>query len=75
MKPSWNLLFTVAVVFGLCLPADGTEPPLLIVEGPSALAPITTRLQNFDSARVQSIMNLVGIQRPGSPIRVIVAPE
>jgi len=67
--------YTVVLLFSLSLPAHSTEAPRLIVEGPPALSSITVRLQQFDTSRIQSIMNLVGINHLREPIRVIVAPE
>jgi len=65
----------VVLLFSLSLPAHSTEAPRLIVEGPPALSSTTDRLQQFDISRIQSIMNLVGINHLREPIRVIVAPE
>jgi hypothetical protein len=51
------------------------EPPRLIVEAPPALAPVAARLRAIDPRQLASTMRLVGLTRPGPPIRVIVAPE
>jgi Peptidase MA superfamily len=48
------------------------EPPRLIVEAPPALAATAVRLR---ATPLGSAMRLVGLARPGPPIRVIVAPE
>src|SRR6266508_4048440 len=48
------------------------EPPRLIVEAPPALAATAVRLR---ATSLASAMGLVGLARPGPPIRVIVAPE
>ena len=75
MKLFYRLAILVLGVFWSHFPAFGATSPLLIIEGPSTLSPITTRLQEIDSGRIQSIMSLVGVEQPGRPIRVIVAPE
>ncbi len=51
------------------------ETPRLIVEAPPALAPTAARLRAVDPEQLASAMRLVGLTRPGPPIRVIVAPE
>ncbi|HEV8581170.1 MAG TPA: hypothetical protein VGX68_19060 [Thermoanaerobaculia bacterium] len=48
------------------------EPPRLIVEAPPALASTAARLR---ATPLASAMRLVGLTRPGPPIRVVVAPE
>ncbi len=68
-------LFVFVLLFGLPSPVAAVDPPLLIVEGAPALSPIATRMKQFDTTRVQTIMNLIGVDYPGNPIRVIVAPE
>ena len=67
--------FIVIFIYCLCLPVSATEPPRLLVEGPPSLSAITKRLQTINTTRVLSIMSLVGVNLPGNPIRIIVAPE
>src|SRR5213594_4178790 len=70
----------VALLLGLLLfpraaVPQPIEPPSLIVEAPPALAPVAARLRAIDPHQLVSTMRLVGLSRPGPPIRVIVAPE
>ena len=70
----------VALLLGVCLFSGvaaplPSEPPRLIVEAPPALAPAAARLRAIDPQQLASAMRLVGLSRPGPPIRVIVAPE
>jgi hypothetical protein len=48
-------------------------PPDLHFESPKALQPIAQRLQQIDPQKYLAVMNLVGLQQPGPPIRVILA--
>lgn len=63
----------------LALPAPGEidpiEPPRLVVESLPGAAPAAARLRAMDPAQLLTTMRLVGLTRPGPPIRVIVAPE
>jgi hypothetical protein len=71
----------VAMLLGIFLGAQvaavsaAIEPPRLIVEAPPGLASFAARLRAIDPERLASAMRLVGLTRPGPPIRVIVAPE
>ena len=69
--------FLLGLFFLACrLSAAGpTEPPRLIVEAPPALASTAARLRAIDPEQLLTTMRLVGLTRPGPPIRVIVAPE
>ncbi len=51
------------------------EAPRIEVEAPPALAATAARLRAIDPSRLASVMRLVGLERPGPPIRVILAPE
>jgi hypothetical protein len=51
------------------------EAPRIEVEAPSALAATAAQLRAIDPSRLASVMRLVGLERPGPPIRVILAPE
>lgn len=57
----------------LLLWAKGT--PVLMFESPESLKPLAQRLQQVDPNQYQTIMDLVGLEQPGSPIRVILAPN
>src|SRR5262245_44412614 len=62
-------------LFARAAAPEAIVPPRLIVEAPPALAPVAARLRAIDPQRLVSAMRLVGLTRPGPPIRVIVAPE
>jgi len=49
--------------------------PRIEVEAPPALAGTAAQLRAIDPSRLTSVMRLVGLQDPGAPIRVILAPE
>ena len=51
------------------------EPPRLIFEAPDSLAPLAARLSEVNPHRFRSAMQLTGLDHPGPPIRVILAPE
>jgi len=57
------------------LGAFAQRPPEIVVEAPPALSGVATRLREVDPSRLTSVMRLVGLQDPGPPIRVILAPE
>jgi hypothetical protein len=66
----------LAVALGL-LPLVGlaAEPPLLIFEAPPRFAPLADRLQRLNPPALSAAMELVGLQGPGPPITITLAPE
>ena len=68
-------LFIACLLFFAALGALAQRPPEIVVEAPPALSGVATRLREADPARLVSVMRLVGLQEPGPPIRVILAPE
>lgn len=68
-------LFLAALLFFAALGALAQRPPEIAVEAPPSLAGVANRLREADPARLVSVMRLVGLQEPGPPIRVILAPE
>ena len=50
-------------------------PPQLLVEGPAELSAEVGRLRSIDPSRLVSGMELLGIEDPGPPIRVILRSE
>src|SRR5215212_4829559 len=50
-------------------------PPRLAVEAPPELEPEARRVRAFPPAELLSAQRLVGLEDPGPPIRVILAPE
>lgn len=51
------------------------DVPKLNIEAPEELAAARTRLESFDTNRLGGVMRLVGLDDPGEPIRVVLAPE
>jgi len=49
--------------------------PALEVEAPASLADAATRVRQVNPRRLRAVMALVGTERPGPPIRVVLAPE
>lgn len=47
----------------------------LLVEAPPALEPLAERLRSLDPDQVEGAARLTGLDDPGPPIRVILAPE
>jgi hypothetical protein len=58
-------------------PARATEPvpPVIEVESPPVLAPLAERIRGFDLGKLAGAMRMIGLELPGPPIRVILAPE
>ncbi len=49
--------------------------PQLTIEASDELADARARLESFDTARLRGVMQLVGLDSAGDPIRVVLAPE
>jgi len=49
--------------------------PQLEIDAPEELADARARLASFDIARLRGVMQLVGLDRAGEPIRVVLVPE
>jgi hypothetical protein len=49
--------------------------PQLEIDAPEELAGARARLESFDAGRLRGVMRLVGLNDPGGPIRVVLAPE
>ncbi len=65
------LLAFVLAQGGLSSPA----PPQLQIEAPPELAPVRDRLESLDANRLTDILQLVGLNDSGAPIRVVLATE
>lgn len=63
------------LLFFAALGVWAQRPPEIVIEAPPALSGVAARLREVDPSRLQSVMKLVGLQDPGPPIRVILAPE
>ena len=53
----------------------GNDTPELTIEAPAQLAGARIRLESFDMGRLRGVMQLVGLDVAGDPIRVVLAPE
>ena len=53
----------------------GTLSPQFIFEAPESLQPLASRLHKTSPSSLQHIMDLMGLQDSGPPIRVILAPN
>jgi peptidase MA superfamily protein len=76
--PGMRFSRAMFLLLGLCLwtaAVRALEPPRLVIEAPPRLASTAARLRSIDPSRLASAMRLVGLDRPGPPIRVILAPE
>ena len=52
-----------------------SDVPRLTIEAPELLAAARIRLESFDTGRLRGVMQLVGLDEPGDPIRVVLEPE
>jgi hypothetical protein len=70
------------VIASICLAvltheqSAGAQPvPQLIIDAPQVLAGARARLESFDRLRLQSVVQLVGLDDPGPAIHVVLASE
>jgi hypothetical protein len=72
-----TLALAATVALGAVPPGQAStlEAPQLRFEAPSSLAADVRRLQAIDPARLRAVVRLVGLEAPGPPIRVVLAPE
>ncbi len=68
-------MLAALVAVALALPAAAREPPELVFEAPAVLAPQVERLEKLDPAGLLPIIDLLGLDRPGPPIKVQLARE
>lgn len=76
------VLAAMALVVAATRPVGAAEPepagqvlPELAIESPPELRRYLARLDHLDRARLAGAMELTGLDAPGPPIRVILAPE
>ena len=72
---SFLMFLMITLVPANPLPVLGNDRLSLIIEAPESLQPVAKRLQEVDPRTFLQTMDLVGLTRPGPPIRVILAPE
>ena len=74
----WSVAGAVALGCGLALAALGVQladAPVLRIEAPPALARQASAVGALEGGDWRSLLKLVGLRRPGQPIRVVLAPE
>lgn len=59
----------------LAAPSARAAPVRLAVEAPPSLEPVAVRLRALDPAQFEGVQRLTGLEEPGPPIQVILAPE
>jgi hypothetical protein len=64
--------FLLLLLLSLAVPATAQR---LLVEAPPALASLAEHLRSLDPVQLEGAARLVGLDDPGAPIRVILAPE
>ncbi len=57
------------------LAAVDPDLPRLAIEAPPELATAANRIRALDPRRLASVLRITGLESPGEPIRVILAPE
>ena len=78
--PNWKhglQIIFMTIIFMMNHPQilRGDISPQFIIEAPEALHPLAARLKEMNPASLQHIMDFMGLQHPGPPIRVILAPN
>ena len=53
----------------------GAVSPQFIIEAPESLQPLAAHLKGVHPQSLQRMMNVMGLEHPGPPIRVILAPN
>jgi hypothetical protein len=69
------LVAAVAVGLALVGSANGQEAPSLAVEAPPELARQAAAVRALEKGEWASLLQLVGLAKPGRPVRVVLAPE
>jgi len=77
---NWTYRLQIILVTGILLIAHpqilrGDVSPQFIFEAPESLQPLAHHLKEMNPASLQHIMDFMGLQHPGPPIRVILAPN
>ena len=71
----WRVRLLAVALGYLPLVSLAAEPPPLIFEAPPRFAPLAERLQRLNPQALSAAMELVGLQEPGPPIPITLAPE
>ncbi len=75
MKRWWGMIFLGTFITVTPVPLLAAPPPQIILEAPDSLLPLATRLKSLHPQIFQDIMKLVGLDRSGPPLRIILARE
>jgi len=70
-------ILCLSIMFILLSPPPllGGVSPQFIFEAPETLEPLVTHLKEMNPTSLQHVMDVMGLQQPGPPIRVILAPK
>ncbi len=69
------LFLTIIVMMALPRLLMGSASPQFIMEAPESLEPLAAQLKEINPQSLQRMMDFLGLQHPGPPIRVILAPN
>jgi len=77
---TWKLglqIILVTIILMLTHPKllMGAGSPQFIIEAPESLEPLAAHLKEIHPKTLQRMMDLMGLEQPGPPIRVILAPN
>ncbi|HJU06101.1 MAG TPA: hypothetical protein VJ692_13200 [Nitrospiraceae bacterium] len=71
----WDTRLLVVALILLPLVSLAAEPPPLVFEAPARFAPLAARLEKLNPHAIRAAMELVGLQEPGPPVSITLAPE
>lgn len=75
-KIGLQLLFlTIIVIMAHPRTVMGADYPQFIFEAPESLEPLAAHLKDINPKALQRMMDFMGLEHPGLPIRVILAPN
>jgi len=69
------ILVTIIVMMAHSQQLMGAVSPQFIIEAPESLEPLAAHLKEVNPQALQRILDLMGLEEPGPPIRVILAPN
>lgn len=69
------LFLTIIVVLVHPQHLMGAASPQFIIEAPESLEPVAARLQDINPNALLRLMDFMGLEHPGPPIQVILAPN
>ena len=69
------VVLTILLMWAYPYSLMGAVSPQFIIEAPESLEPLATHLKDMNPKPLQGMMDLMGLEQPGAPIRVILAPD